>query len=346
MPKPQFRVPLRRFLLLPLAVLILLPAGAGADVTVRFKNDIKQNAMTPSTAQQGSINPKSLLPAVASIQIKGGKAYTDSGSVGVLVNFATQEVTLIDPAHKQFATTYLKDYLDELSASMPAVPAMPAGMQQIMDSMKTNFSSRKTGRTDMVLGVLVEENELTLSVDMPVPVPPGTGAQGASPQAGQPMTLMRMVMDIWAPAPSEIERVPALGEWNKSRTSSAAALLDPFNGMQKLLSNLPGFGKSLAPAMEGLTKNPILLLRGRTEVYIPIMARLAPLLRAQGKLPADFDPNAPLLQIDTEAVELSGAAIDDSAFQVPGDYHSTPLADLMKSVMPRPNVAPTSPAVH
>ena len=373
MPKPPKT--LRRLSAVAASLLLFTPALASADVTVRFKNDVKASALAGAD-QQGATPFKSAIPAVTSLRIKGGKAYTDAGPFGVLVNLTTQEVTLIDAAHKQFATTYLKDYMEELSASMPSGGAMPAAVQQILDSMKTNYSSRKTGRTDMVLGVLVEENEITLSLEMPLPTGPGlggglrgglagggapgpaplpaspglgtsaagAGTPGAAPQPGKPITLMKMVMDIWAPAPSEIERVPALVEWNDSRKSSAAAVLDPLGGMQKLFSGLPGMSKAFSPMLDDLSKNSLLSLKAHIEVYTPIMAQLAPALRAQGKLPPDFDPNAPLVQMDNQAVELSAAAIDDSAFQIPSDYHATPLADLLKSLMPPPNAnAPRTP---
>jgi hypothetical protein len=60
---------------------------------------------------------------------------------------------------------------------MPAMPAIPPAAQKILESVKSNFSVQKTGRTDVILGVQVEESELTLTIELPVPadlpLPPG-----------------------------------------------------------------------------------------------------------------------------------------------------------------------------
>jgi hypothetical protein len=95
--------------------------------------------------------------------------------------------------------------------------------------------------------------------------------------------------------------------------------------------------------IEEFSKNNTAMMKMHTEIYVPVLAQIAPLLQAQGyPLPAGFDPNAPLAEIETVVTELSSAPIDGSVFQVPSDYHATPLADLLKSMMPTPR-APAPP---
>ena len=74
------------------------------------------------------------------------------------------------------------------------------------------------------------------------------------------------------------------------------------------------------------------------------MTQIAPMMRAQGQLPAGFDPNAALIQADTVATEVSATPIADSVFQVPDDYHVTTLAVLFQSIMPAKPAAPTAPS--
>jgi hypothetical protein len=355
------RKPLRTFghlLAFPLSAIFLAAPAARADVTIRFNSDFKLGVQVPGMTPEGLNSATNPLPKTTSVQIKGDKEYSNSGLVSVLSNLGTDEVTLIDPAHKQFTTTYAKDYLAEITASLPTGASIPPAVQLFLDSMKMNFSSRKTGRTEMIQGVLVEESELTLTIEMPLPgalpgalpaPPPASGTNGqptprTSAQKGQPIPLMKIIANVWSPAQSEIERVPALAEWNKYKAASTAAVLGPLDGMQKVLSSVPGIGKTLSPMFEDLSKNSPLPLKLHLEVYAPFMAQLAPVLKAQGKLPPDFDPNGPLAKVDSEAVVLSSAPIDDSVFQVPSDYHATPLADLMKSISPRPNAPqPSTP---
>jgi hypothetical protein len=67
------------------------------------------------------------------------------------------------------------------------------------------------------------------------------------------------------------------------------------------------------------------------------MAKVSQLLPAQGqKPPIAFDANAPLAETNTEVVEISDAALDDSIFVVPADYQATTLTDLFKTLMPVP----------
>lgn len=246
----------------------------------------------------------------------------------------------MDSAHKLFATVYIKDFPGEIGAAMPQMPAIPPAAQKILESVKSTFSAQKTGRTDMILGVQAEESELTLTIELPVPadlpLPPGMF------KPGEIVTVMKMVMQIWNATPAEVQRVPALAELGAHM--SATRLMNPAGWMQQALGRLPGFSQGSAPMLDYFSKINSPMLKSHTEIYMPVMARIAQFLQAQGKqLPAGLDGNGPLADTNTEVIEISAAALDDSMFQVPADYQSTSLTDLFKTLMPAVN-APKPPA--
>jgi hypothetical protein len=125
-----------------------------ADVTVRYKNDYKFAAfLSPAMTSQAVQQMDSSTPTA--IQIKGDKGYSNLGKITYLMDFAKQEVTLLDGAGRRFATLPMKDFVDKLEASRPV---MIPEVQRFMKSTKTNFSSRKTGRTDTIQGIGAEES--------------------------------------------------------------------------------------------------------------------------------------------------------------------------------------------
>jgi hypothetical protein len=311
-----------------------------ADVTIRYKTDFKMGSfLPPSVSQQISNAPKTPFPSVMVIQIKGDKAYSNVGLTSSLLDFTKQQITVIDATRKLFATVYIKDFPGEIGAAMPTMPAMPAAAQKILESVKSNFSVRKTGRTDMILGVQVEESELTLTMELPVPadlpLPPGTF------KPGEIVTIMKMVTQVWTATAPEIARVPALREWGAHISSSR--LMNPTAMMQQTLGKLPGLGDGYVPMMDYFSKSNSPMLKSHSEIYMPIMARLAQLLQALGqKPPAGFDSDAPFVETNTEMMEISDAPLDNSIFEVPADYHATDLPDLFKSLIPAPS-APKPP---
>ena len=51
---------------------------------------------------------------------------------------------------------------------------------------------------------------------------------------------------------------------------------------------------------------------------------------------ADLDPNAPLMQINQEVVELSTDPLDDAIFQVPANFQPASLEDILKGAVSAP----------
>src|SRR5579862_8521379 len=94
-------------------VALLLGSALRADVTVRYKNEVKLGAgAPPMVAQQTATILKTAVPTETVIQIKGAKGSTSNGNLLTLMDFAKQVITIVDPAHKQYATVYMKDYAD------------------------------------------------------------------------------------------------------------------------------------------------------------------------------------------------------------------------------------------
>jgi hypothetical protein len=80
-------------------------------------------------------------------------------------------------------------------------------------------------------------------------------------------------------------------------------------------------------------KSKGLLLKSSTDIYMPMMSRF---------VQPGFEPNAPLMEINNEVVELSAEPVNDSVFQLPGGYQAAPVEDLMKSVIaPGPGASST-----
>ena len=304
--------------------LVFSTLALDADVTIRYKIDYKLTAsLPPAMINQALQQMDSSMPKEAVIQVKGNKGYSNYGRMTYLTDFGKQEITLVDTASKTFATMPMKDFADKLGASMPA--------QTSTESIKTNISSTKTSRTDTIQGVAAEESEMIISMDAADPI----GALPAGP-------LMKMTMQVWNAKPEEALRVPALRQL-AGYSAYGNYLMNPLTALQKVFAGMPGSAQGFASMMEEKSKG--LLLKSHTEIYMPMMSRL---------VQPGFDPNASLMEITNEIVELSADPVDDSVFQLPDGYQSAPVEDLMKSLItpgavaspsaPPPTPAPTGQA--
>ena len=295
--------------------LVLSTSALRADVTIRYKNDYNfASFLPPEMMGQALQQAAASMPQSSVIQVKGNKGYSNSGKLISILDFGKQEITLVDAGNKRFTTLPMKDYAERMGAAMPV---LPSEAQNSMASMKTNFSSRKTGRTDVIQGVEAEESETVLSMD----VPETTGTLPAGP-------LMKMVMQVWTAKAEEALRVPAVRQW-VGYTAYTNYLLDPVTAMQKMFANMPGLGQGLDKMLAERSKG--LVLKSHAEMYMPMLAMLSRQLEKEGTAPpAGLDPKAPILEMNIEIVELSTTPVDDSVFQLPEDYRSAPIEDMMK----------------
>lgn len=310
------------------AMLLLVAPASYADGSLTLKATFKMGPLIPPSVLQQSGKPVPTVPPVVSvIRVQGSKEYAGSQLHPVIYDFSTQQVTVLDSTGKHFATVYASDYFPDLSSALPAMPAIPAQAKAILQTVKAVFSSRKTGKTDLVLGIPVSESIWTLSLELPsngLPLP------GAAAEPNGTITIARVVAHAWIASPDAIAHNKALAEVMVHRASAVTGLYNP-TSLLKMLSDYPGLHDPLAAMIDRYMNNPPVTLKMEANIYLPIMAQIAPMLAAQGKLPPDFNPNASLGEIDVVADQISDAPIDPAVFQVPADYTSMPLAEMMKA---------------
>jgi hypothetical protein len=283
-----------------------------ADATIRYHTDIQTTSMIPAaTLNQALGGMRDML-----IRIKGNKAYSSQGNLTSILDLMTQNLVLMDAANKRFAAVPAGQYTEQLKS---AVAVVPEQARSVLATMKSNLESRSTGRTTAIQGIQAEEREFVLTVDMPLP---------GGPTA--PAPFMKMVMQIWTAKPEETQRVPALQEL-RNYTASASSALNPADMIKQLLSVMPGMGDSLGAMIE-MTKNGGMMLRTHTELSAPILAMIAQQAPGRG-LPVGLDPNAPLMQMNQEVVEITAGVLEDALFQVPADYQPASLDEILKGAI-------------
>ena len=299
---------------------LLATSTLRADVTVRYKNDLKFAPALPAVAPAASI-PSSLVPQITVMRLKGTKTYANIGTFASIIDVGSGQITLIDPDHKKFATAPFQEYQQQVEAALSSTPALSPEAQKATAAMKTSVAMRKTGRTDTIQGIQAEETELTVTVDM------------ALPEAAQaPGPFMKLTMQFWSAKQEETLRVPAIREL-AGYSAYGDAVMNPFEMMQKTLSHMPGMNEDFFAKLQELTKNSPLMLKSHVSVFMPIMAVLAQQMERQGRsLPEGFDPNEPWMELSTEIQEFSTDAIEDSVFEVPADFEAASFQELMNSI--------------
>ncbi len=266
-----------------LSVLALSAAYLGADVTIRYKTEMKSGVNAPMPA-----------PAAHDIYMKGNQGATTDGEQTTIVDFVKQEITLVDTGRKKFATIPASQYGDAIAKMVPQMNM--AGITP--ESLKSKVDSKKTGRTETILGVLTEETETNLSMD--IPMPPGTPATGMKGMG------MKMVMQAWNAAPAETMRVPAIHQLTGFNLWQSYFM----NGAQMVARMLPGAGPDLVEALKG--QNAVMRSSMKMFMVMPGM-----------------DSDSPMMEMTTEIVSLSTDPVDDSVFRIPAGFTSTSFSELL-----------------
>jgi hypothetical protein len=311
-----------------------------ADVTLRYQTEFK-----PAAALQPMMEP--LLKAMQSgagssisIRMKGNQGYTTAGSWSEIFDFAKGDVTLLDPAHKTFATLPLSQLMDKMMGAIPQTPQQPDAVKQILASMKSHVDSKVTGKTEEIQGVQAEEREVTFTLDIPIPA-------GAAPQIGPEMNI-KMVIHIWTAKKEEVMRLPAVRELTGYQTWQRY-IMNPAGIFEKVAGKMPGLTEVIGPLFEEMSKNQSVMLRTHMEIYMPFLAAVAKQAATQGqKFPA-IDPDAPLLEMNQEVAELSNAPVDASLFEIPKGYSPAAVGDMVGEMVKAqqaaaPTAVPTAPA--
>jgi hypothetical protein len=311
----------RRFSAFAYIILVLptLPA-LHADVTLRYKTESKLNPALPAV-MAGAMNGSPLTaPQESVLRLKNGKGFSSAPGYNSITDFTMQEITLLDASTSHYAKIKASELGGQVAGAMPKMPAEIGGM---MASMKADVSpSRLTGRSAVIQGVDTEEREIVVSISGPV-----------LPNMA-PGPMVRVVMQMWTAKSGEVLRVPAIRELTGYSLWSWATM-NPIAGMAEMMKQLPGLSTTLEPMMSEMQKGTT-MLRMHTDMFMPGMAAILQQMPGAG---AGFDANAPLMQMDQEAVELSSAPVPDSVFQIPEGFHETPAADLFKGVFGKSQAA-------
>ena len=287
-----------------------------ADVTLRYKMEVKANPALPAQMAARALPQESLL------RLKGGKGFSSSMGFNSIIDFATKEITLLDTATKRYAKMTSDQFAEEMARAMPE---MPAQARAAMSSMKADVSpARLTGRTAIIQGVEAEEREIAMSVGGPAMPNMPSGP------------MVKMVMQLWSAKPGEAVRVPAIRELTGYSLWSYATM-NPTAFVGKTMNQLPGFSDVFENLLKEMQKGTT-VLRMHMEMFMPAMAAMLARMPA-GSNPsgASFDPNEPFMQMNQEVAELSAAP--DSVFQVPEDYQEAPAGDLIKGLLAKSQAA-------
>jgi hypothetical protein len=316
----------RRSRALGFAFLIPFSAVAlHADVTLRYTMDFKMNPAIAQLTASAMKGMQSALPMESSIRLKNAKGFYGSSAYTSIVDFTTKEVTLLDSAGKSYAKVTPDGLAEALAGAMPKIPAEA---NAIMASMKATVTpSRLTGRTEAIQGVQAEEHEIVIAVSGP--------ALPNTPAA----PMIRMVMQVWSAAPGEVLRVPAIRELT-GYSLFAYANMNPLGGMDQIMKQMPGFGDVAGPIMTEMQKVGT-ILRVHMDMFMPMLAAMMQQVPAAGAaFGAGFDPNAPLMQMNQEAVELSTAPVPDSVFQIPEGYREATATEVFKGMVAKSQPVP------
>lgn len=340
-------------MLLSLPLLLLgatLAPALRADATIQYKIEFKPGPMITSSLPQNAVTQQASKPITSIIQLQGEQEYLTTGTIAgmgqtpMLLNFVTKEVTFLDPAGKRYATGRLDDLVAQMNAatasssSSASTSSLPPAAKMILQQLRLDFSSQKTGSTDAVLGVPVTQSVWTIVLEMPASALP---LPGLAPAGGGQVVLAKFVVHAWLANPNDIARNAALTQFS-SRGSTMKYLYDP-DTLFKSLSDYPALQDSLSSIFKRYMNKPPTVLKLDADMYLPVLAQAIPLLQASGqKLPPNFDPNASLGNISMEMTQLSDAPIDPSVFKVPAGYTSVPLNQVLGGVTKSATPAPGS----
>jgi hypothetical protein len=287
---------------------LFLSQLAPADVTVRSTMDVRTASFLPPAAaeamnkQLGEMTSNGIV-----VRVKGKRSATTSGPILQITDLEKGTITLVDPKGKRFATTTVAEYGDKLKGAMPELPEMA---RKMLEGMKVDVKTDRTGKTATVKGIKTEELLVLMSIDIPTPM-------------GTPMA-MKMEMHMWAATKDELERVPSLKELAAYMTSQARGS-DATSMASKMFNSLPGLADKLKGPMEEMMKaSSQAVLRMQMKMIMPATAQ------AMGA----SDPNEPFTEMTTDLAELSTDSIPESAFLPPDGYTSVAIEELIKMMNP------------
>ncbi|MBS1853960.1 MAG: hypothetical protein JST11_01240 [Acidobacteria bacterium] len=286
---------------------MLLTPAARADLTIHYKSTFEfSSGLPPQMADAMKRQMAGAMPAESTVRIHGDQVASEFGKLTYLIDYGKQQVILLHPASKRYASLPAADFGKQVEA------LIPEQARAMMQQMKMDVTAAKSGKTAMVHNVPVEEFLLTLTVD--VPNPAGTTMQ------------MKIEVHNWMATAEAVERFPELKQWNTKKWTSIAGL-SPAEMSSSAFGQGP-FAEKMREAMQGVMKDSTgLMLKSENRVFMPSMGQM---LAAQGITVGD----GPLMATTMEMDNYTTGSVPAAAFQVPSDYQPAPFADLMKEFNP------------
>ncbi len=289
-----------------------------ADLTIRYQFELKFGPALPAAAADAAKTQiAGMLPGEIATRVKGNKCASSFGPLRSIIDGGKGEITLFNPATKQFATVPAAEYADRVASQQQVPAGTQQALQTMLQNLKIDAQTKKTGETSTIQGIQTEENLIIISIEMPNP-------------AGVPISF-RMEIHQWLAAADELTRVPALNQI-AGCSAGLGASADPSAMIERILGQLPGATEKFGAAMKELiaTKGG-LTLKTQVEAFAPGIVALLQAQGGQGVVPT-ADVNAPLIEVSFNLAELSTNPLPDTEFQVPAGYQEAPLEDLLKAI--------------
>jgi hypothetical protein len=302
-----------------LTAAVALAASMQADVTLRYKTEIKLNpSLPPQMTEQAMKSMGSALPPESVMQIKEGKGASQFGKFRSIVDFTTSQVQLLDPDQKRVATITAEQLSEEIGKIFTD---MPAEARAAMAAMKATSETKMTGRTSTIQGIAAEEREVMMTLDgPPVPnMPPGP--------------MIKMTMQFWTAKAEEAARVPALKELAAHNIWSYATM-NPAGSLEKMFQQMPGMAEGLGKFLKDMQSTKSMLLRSDVKVWMPAVAAMMKQMPPdKNPFGAAFDADAPFIEVTQSLSELSTTAIPASVFAVPEGYRTVSPGELVREML-------------
>lgn len=305
------------------ALALLASQAAWADLTIRYEYESKIGPAVPAAAGMAGVPGAVYVPDALTVRIKGDKCAASVGPLYLIADVAKDEITALHAASKQFATVPQGVYIDSTLAHRRASSVAPQLNDPILQTLKVEAASRKTGDVTTIQGIRIEDNLEVLSMELPN-------------STGAPISL-RLEVHQWFATDAELSLVPALKNIAACSTGSG---VDPDATLQKIFSQF-----SSTPGSEGirnlLRTGGKLPLKTHAEVF---SSAVLAMLQARAGLagPANADPKGLLMEFDVSLAQLSADNLPDDLFQVPAGYREVPFEDLLTALVPA-GKAPVQP---
>lgn len=302
-----------------LAAGALLAASVQADVTLRYKTEVKLNpSLPPQMTEQMTKAMGTGMPPESVMQMKDGKGASAFGKFRSISDFAKGQILLVDPEQKRMGTIAADQLGDELGK---LIAEMPPEARAAMAAMKSTAETKVTGRTSTIEGIAAEEREVTVTVEGPA-------------SAGMPAgPMIKMTMQFWTAKAEEMSRVPALKEL-AAQNIWGHPTMNPASSIEKILKQMPGMGDGIGKVQKDMQAARTMLLRTEMKMWMPAMAAMMKQLPPdKNPFGTSFDADAPFMEMTQSLSELSTATVPASVFAAPEGYRTVPGSELVQEML-------------